>query len=98
MCFDKGNISEFFYFGRMDLGMFNRFGPTLKTRVQLEEKDLIWIDLIEIIKGMLSLCIERMFGLTNGCGILERIFCRLVTVIPVHHTGKVGGDLKERED
>jgi hypothetical protein len=47
---------------------------------------------------MLFLCIERMFGLTNGCSILERIFCRLVTVIPVHSTGKVGGHLKERED
>jgi hypothetical protein len=35
--FEKGKISENVYFERMDLGMFNRFGPNLKTRVQLEE-------------------------------------------------------------
>jgi hypothetical protein len=38
LCSDKGKISEKFYFERMDLGMFNRFGPSLKTRVQLEER------------------------------------------------------------
>jgi hypothetical protein len=37
LCSDKGKISEIFYFERMDLGMFNRFGPSLTTRVQLEE-------------------------------------------------------------
>jgi hypothetical protein len=31
-------IRENFYFERMDLGMFNRFDPSLKTRVQLEER------------------------------------------------------------
>jgi hypothetical protein len=51
-----------------------------------------------IMKGMLSLCIEIMFGLTNGCRILERIFCRLVTAILVHGIGKVGDHLRERED
>jgi hypothetical protein len=39
-----------------------------------------------------------MFGLTNGCRVLERIICRLATKILVHSTGKVGDHLKERED
>jgi hypothetical protein len=47
---------------------------------------------------MSSLWIERMFGLTNGCRILEIIFFRLVTVIPVRSTGEVGDHLRERED
>jgi hypothetical protein len=54
--------------------------------------------MIRILKDILFPCIERMFGLTNGCRILEIIFCRLVTVILVHNTRKVGGHLKERED
>jgi hypothetical protein len=56
--------------------------------------------LIEIVKDMLSLCIERIFGLTSGCRNLERIFaeCRSITVIPVLSTGKVGDHLKGRED
>jgi hypothetical protein len=47
---------------------------------------------------MLFLCIERMFGLKNGSMILEIFFRRLVTVIPVRNTRKVGGHIKERED
>jgi hypothetical protein len=50
------------------------------------------------MKDMLFLCIEIMFGLANGCRILERFFCRLVTVIPLRITGKVGDNLRERED
>jgi hypothetical protein len=46
--------------------------------------------MIEIVKDMLFLCIERMFELTNGCKILEKKNCRLVTVITVRSTGKVG--------
>ena len=37
MCFDKGKINEIFFFKSMDLGMFDRFGPSLKTRAPLEE-------------------------------------------------------------
>jgi hypothetical protein len=47
---------------------------------------------------MLYLCIERMFGLTNGCKILEIIFYRLATMILVHSIEEVGDHLKERED
>jgi hypothetical protein len=75
----------------MNLGMFDRFCPSLKARVQLEERvDLN--NLIEIEKDMLFLCIERIFGLISGCRNLERIFadCRSITVIPVHSTREVG--------
>ena len=38
--FDKGKISGNFCFEKMDLGMLNRFCPSLKTRAQLEETRL----------------------------------------------------------
>ena len=38
MCSDKGKISGNFFFESMDLGMFDRFGPSLKTRASLEER------------------------------------------------------------
>jgi hypothetical protein len=50
-----------------------------------------------MMKGMLFLCIERMFGLTNGCRILEIFFCRLSTMILVRSIGKVRDHLKEKE-
>jgi hypothetical protein len=79
----------------MNLGMFDKFCPRLKTRAQLEERRF---DMSRMMKYILFLCIKRMFGLTNGCGILERIVCRLATMILVHSTGKVGNHLKEKED
>jgi hypothetical protein len=36
--FDKSKISENFCSKRMNLSMFNRFCPSLKARVQLEER------------------------------------------------------------
>jgi hypothetical protein len=62
------------------------------------KEDLILIDLTRIVKDMLYLCIERMFGLTNGCKILERIFYRLATMILLHSIRKVGDHLKQGED
>jgi hypothetical protein len=62
------------------------------------KEGLICIDMIRIMKYMLYLCIERMFGLTNGCNILEIIFCRLDTMILVRSTKKAGDHLRERED
>jgi hypothetical protein len=50
------------------------------------------------MKDMLYLCIERIFGLTNGCKTLERIFCRLATMILVQSIGEAEDHLKERED
>jgi len=38
LCSVEGNISGKFYFKSMDLGMFDKFCPSLKTRAHLEEK------------------------------------------------------------
>jgi hypothetical protein len=38
LCSVKGKISRNFCFESMDLGMFDKFHPSLKTRVQLEER------------------------------------------------------------
>ena len=38
MCSGKGKISGIFFFDNMNLGMFDRFCPSLKSRVQLEER------------------------------------------------------------
>jgi hypothetical protein len=38
LCYDKGKISGNFVFKRMDVGMFDRFCTSLKTRAQLEER------------------------------------------------------------
>jgi hypothetical protein len=38
LCSDKGKISGIFFFETMNLGMFDRFCPSLKTRAQLEER------------------------------------------------------------
>jgi hypothetical protein len=38
LCSDNGKISENFCFERMDLGMIDRFCPSLKIRAQLEER------------------------------------------------------------
>ena len=54
--------------------------------------------MISIMIDMLYLYIERMFGVTNGCRVLERNFCRLATMILVHSTGKVEDHFKEIED
>jgi hypothetical protein len=56
------------------------------------------IDLIRIVKDMLYLFIERMFGLTSGCRIPERNVCRLDTMILACSAGRDGNHLKERED
>jgi hypothetical protein len=54
--------------------------------------------MIRIVKNMLYLCIERMFGLISVCRILEINVCRLATMILAHSARKVGDHLKERED
>ena len=59
---------------------------------------LICIDLMRIVKDMLYLCIERMFGLTSGCRILEINVCRLATMILACSIERAGNHLKERED
>ena len=61
------------------------------------KEDFIWIDLIRIAENMLYLCIERIFGLTSGCRLLERNVCKLATMIVACSIGRDGNHLKERE-
>jgi hypothetical protein len=82
----------------MDLGMFDRLCPSLKTRALIDERRL---DMSRSNKHSDRYVIpmhERMFGLKNGCRILEIIFCRLATMILVHIIEEVGDHLKGRED
>jgi hypothetical protein len=74
----------------MDLGMFNRVCPSLKIRVLIDERRFD----MTISDKKLYLCIERMFGLTNGCRILEIIYYRLAPMILAHSRGEVGDHLK----
>jgi hypothetical protein len=94
----RSKISGNFCFKSMDLGMFDRFCPSLKTRALTDEKGLIYVDMIRIVKYMLYLCIEIMFGLTSGCRILKRNFCRLATMTLARSIERAGNHLKERED
>jgi hypothetical protein len=50
------------------------------------------------MKDMLYLCIEKEFGLKNGCRILEIIFFRLAHTILVRSTEEARDHLKGRED
>jgi hypothetical protein len=74
----------------MDLGMFDRFCPSLKTRALIDERNL---DMNSYDKYSDRYVIPMhiiMFGLTNGCRILERFFCRPVTMILMHSTEEAG--------
>jgi hypothetical protein len=62
------------------------------------KEGLIYVDMIIIVKDMLYLCIERMFGLTSGCMILEINVCRLATMTLAQSIERAGNHLKERED
>jgi hypothetical protein len=58
------------------------------------KEGLICVDLIRIVKYMLYLCIERMFGLTGGCRILEINVCGLATMTLTRSIERVGNHLK----
>jgi hypothetical protein len=82
----------------MDLGMFDKICPSLKTRALIDETRF---DMSRSVKNSEIYVIpmhRENFGLKNGCRILERIFCRLATMILVRNTEKVGDHLKENED
>jgi hypothetical protein len=82
----------------MYLGMFDRFYPSLKTKVLIDERRL---DMSRSDKNSERYVIpmhRKNVWTKNGCRILERIFCRLATMILVRSTGKAGNHLKERED
>jgi hypothetical protein len=52
--------------------------------------------MIEIMKDMLFLCIERMFGLTNGCRTLERIFLQVSYYDPIVQYRKGWGSFQRK--
>jgi hypothetical protein len=82
----------------MDLGIFDRFFPSLKNRALIDERSLDMSRSDKNSENMLYLCIERMFELTNGCRILERICYRLAHMILTCSIGEARDHLKERED
>jgi hypothetical protein len=82
----------------MDLGMFDKIFPSLKTKALIEERIFDMSRYNKSSERYVILCIERMFGLTNGCRILEIFFCRLATMILVRSTGKARDHLRERGD
>ena len=80
----------------MDLGMFDKKIPSLKTRAQLQERRF---DMTRSYQNSERYVIPmHRKNVTNGCRILERIFCRIATMILVHSIGKASDHLKERED
>jgi hypothetical protein len=82
----------------MDLGLFNRVCPSLKARSLIDERRF---DMNRYDKNSERYIIpmhRKMFGLTNGCRILERNCCRLAPMILVRSTKEDGDHLKGRED
>jgi hypothetical protein len=78
--------------------MSNRFCPSLKTRAQLEEKRL-GMNRSDKNSERYVISMHRKNVWTNKWMQEPRNnFYRLVTVISVRSTEKVGGHLKERED
>jgi hypothetical protein len=82
----------------MNLGMFDRFCPSLKTRALIDEKRFVMNRSDKNHERYVIPMHRKMFGLTNGCRILERICFRLAHTILVRSTEEVGDHLKERED
>jgi hypothetical protein len=82
----------------MDLGMFDRFYPSLKTRALIDERR---IDMSRYDKNSERYVIpmhRKNVWTKKGCKILEIFFCRLATIIIACSTKKAGYHLKERED
>jgi hypothetical protein len=84
----------------MNLGMFDRFGPSLKTRAQLEERRF---DLNKFDRDSERYVIpmhRKNFWTNKWMQDPRKNFadCRSITVILVRSTEKVGDRSKERED
>ena len=80
--------------------MFDRFGPSLKNRAQLEARRF---DLNRSNRNSERYVIPMhriIFGLTSGCRTLEITFVdgRCISMILLCSTKKVGDRLKKRED
>jgi hypothetical protein len=79
----------------MNLGMFDRFCPSLKTRAQLEER----VDLNKFDRNREIYVIpmhRKNFWTNRWMQEPSKNFsdCRSITVIPVHSTRKIGDRLK----
>jgi hypothetical protein len=95
---EKGKISGNFCFKSMDLGMFDKFCPSLKSRAQLDERRF---DMSRSDKNNERYVIpmHRKNVWTNKWMQEPRKnFYRLATMILVRSTGKVGDHFKEKED
>jgi hypothetical protein len=82
----------------MDLGMFDRYCPSLKTRELIDERRL---DMSRSDKNSERYVIpmHRKNVWTNKwMQDPRKIFCRLATMILVCSVGEDGDHLKERED
>jgi hypothetical protein len=100
LCSGKGEISGKFFFGNMNLGMFERFCPILKTRAQLEERKF---DLNKFDRNSERYVIpmhRNNFWTKKWMQDPRENFC----ILQVHRYDpsaqykKVGDRLKERED
>jgi hypothetical protein len=69
--------------------MFDIFGPILKTWAQLEERRYD-MNRSDRNSERYHIPMHRKNFWTNKWMILEIIFCRSITVIPVRSTGKFG--------
>jgi hypothetical protein len=83
----------------MNLSIFYRFCPSMKTMAQLEER----VDLSKDNRNEERYGIpmhRNTFGLISRCKNLEFFFvdCRSNTMILVRSTGEVGEHARERED
>jgi hypothetical protein len=82
----------------MDLGIFDRFCPSLKTRAQLEERRC---DMNRSDRNSERYVIpmhRKNFWTNKWMQDPRKNFLQVITVIPVRSTGKVGDRLRERED
>jgi hypothetical protein len=94
----KSKISGNFCFNSMDLGMIDRFCPSLKTRALIDERRFDMSRSNNNSERYVIPMHRKNVWTNKWMQILERNVCRLATMILARSTGKVGDHLKERED
>jgi hypothetical protein len=98
LCSEKRKISGKKKFDSMNLGIFDKFFPSLKTRAQLEERRFD-MSRSDRNNDRYVIPMHRKNVWTNKwMQDPRKFFCRLVTVILVRSIGKVGDWLRESED